>query len=204
MQGKSKMNPDFVPLAQWIDQQYGVRTINILYDIIENGKLPRILICFEFEQEVSKFLNSDRTMNKHEQQAIAQAFAKTAGLQSQYPTANLWVTYGAFEPVAKSEAMSKITQEDTKLLQTELNDPNLWLIMPTSFGLTPVFFLYTDAQVKTYNGSETVNKWTDRFYALLKAHDEFDYFKRDDLSIYLDSKENFDTNYQSNWYYYFK
>jgi hypothetical protein len=203
--GKDKMNTDFEALAQWIDSEYGVKPINILYDTINDGKMPRLLICFEFKWEESKFLNSNRSMNTEKQQAIAGEFTRiveAAGLQ--YQTKDLWVIYGAFEPIAKAEVISSIPQEEIIQLQEELNDENLWLIMATSLGMRPGFFLFTDKQMKAYTGSETVNRWTDLFYALLKKYDEFDYIDRKEFAIYLDSKENFDTNYESNWYYYFK
>lgn len=204
-QGKGRMHPDFSRLAQWIDKQYGVKTINILHDTINNGEMPRLQICFEFEWEEEKFLNRNRSMDSRKQQAIAREFTRIADdIQLPYRTKDLWVIYGAFEPIAKTEAMSKIPKERINQLQQELDDQNLWLIMATSLGIKPGFFLFTDEQVKSYTGSEVINKWADRFYGLLKEYDEFGYISREHFSIYLDSKENFDTNYQSNWYYYFK
>ena len=55
IRGKESINPDFKMLADWIDEKYNVRTINIIYDTIDNGKRPRIGICFEFEKEKLKF-----------------------------------------------------------------------------------------------------------------------------------------------------
>lgn len=47
-------------------------------------------------------------------------------------------------------------------------------------------------------------KLTEEYYNLLKLYDEFDYIRKDNYSINIDSKQNFDNNYQSNWYYYYK
>lgn len=41
-------------------------------------------------------------------------------------------------------------------------------------------------------------------FDILKQYDIFKYFERRTFKISLDSKENFDKNYQSNWYYYYK
>ena len=49
MLGKAKMNPDFKPLAEFIDYKFNVKVINIIYDTIESGQ-PRLNICFEFDQ----------------------------------------------------------------------------------------------------------------------------------------------------------
>ena len=43
---------------------------------------------------------------------------------------------------------------------------------------------------------------TEKYFNLLKDYDEFNYFERDSFMIYFDSKENFDKNFKSNWFYY--
>jgi hypothetical protein len=42
------------------------------------------------------------------------------------------------------------------------------------------------------------------YFVLAKKHDEFDYLAREKFFIAVDSKEDFDSNYSSNWYYYFR
>ena len=79
---------------------------------------------------------------------------------------------------------------------------DLWEISRAFTSTT--FFLYTDEQVKKYSNTETHQKWSEQYFRLLKQYDEFDYYKEEYFSVYLDSKENFDTNYESNWYYYYK
>jgi hypothetical protein len=44
----------------------------------------------------------------------------------------------------------------------------------------------------------------EKYFEILKPYDEFNYFKKETFSVNLDSKENFDNNYESNWYYYYK
>ena len=87
-------------------------------------------------------------------------------------------------------------------LKTELNCKDLWEISRCFSGTT--FFLFTDEQLKQYENSETRKVWADKYFDLLEPYNEFGYFKRDNFNIYLDSKENFDNNYESNWYYYYK
>lgn len=38
---------------------------------------------------------------------------------------------------------------------------------------------------------------------LLNRYDEFGFFTKENFHIKLDSKENFDNNFNSNWYYYY-
>ena len=218
--GTDKMKPEFIPLAEWIDKLYGVKTINIIYDTLYDNK-PRVQICFEFEKEKNKFLTHDISyFDKEKQILIAGKFKETIEQQGlgkttnslltffkpeqngQYLTDNIFVIYGAFEPVAKQEATYKIKQGQTEEFIKSFNNPDIWTI---SIGFTvPTFFLYTDNKVKEYDKPEIKETWADKFCEFIKPFDEFNYFNRNDIQVYLDSKENFDNNYESNWYYYYK
>ncbi|MFT3912420.1 MAG: hypothetical protein QM737_23535 [Ferruginibacter sp.] len=218
--GKEKMKPEFVPLAEWINKTYGVKTINIIYDTIDKVQRPRLLICFEFEKEKQKFLDGGITyFNKNKQEAIGLYFEKMLLEQGiiknkafgdnfkptdkePYLTENIWVIFGAFEPLAKQEATYKITKERAEEFTNSFCNPDIWTIS-ISFTI-PTFFLFTDEKVKEYDKPEIKKQWADKFYDLIKPFDEFNYFKRESIQIYVDSKENFDNNYQSNWYYYYK
>jgi hypothetical protein len=220
MLGKDKMKPEFVPLAEWIDKTYDVKTINIIYDTLDN-KTPRIQICFEYEKEKNKFLTHDISyFDKTKQKAIGEKFTeiiKQQGLSKNtgsfsnifglnkngiYLTDNVFVIYGAFEPIAKLEATYKITQKQTEEFIKSFDNKDIWTI---SIGFTiPTFFMFTDEKVKEYDKPEIKTMWADKFFDFIKPFDEFNYFKRTDIQVYLDSKENFDKNYESNWYYYYK
>jgi hypothetical protein len=221
MLGKKTMNPDFRPLADFIDRRFGVRTINIVYDTIDNGTRPRIGIYFEFSHEKQSFNENNGDVNfdskkqkliadKLRQTIIEQGLIKNRGLfnlltkteTAKYQTDNIWVYYSAFEPIARNEANESIPQVKVMQLKTELNCKDLWEISRCFSGTT--FFLYTDEQVKQYENSETRKMWADKYFDLLEPYNEFDYFERDKFNVFLDSKENFDNNYKSNWYYYYK
>lgn len=220
MLGTDKMKPEFVPLAEWIDKTYYVKTINIIYDKLDN-KTPRIQICFEYEKEKNKFLTHDISyFDKSKQKAIGQKFTEIINHQGLsrnnssisnifglnkngiYLTDNVFVIYGAFEPVAKLEATYKITQKQTEEFIKSFDNKDIWTI---SLGFTiPTFFMFTDEKVKEYDKPKIKSMWADKYYDFVKPFDEFNYFKRADIQVYIDSKENFDNNYESNWYYYYK
>ena len=214
MLGQKTMNPDFKDLADWIDKTYDVRTINIIYDtfIAARRKQSRLQICFEFERERLIFRDDTRiNFDTDKQTAIATKFKEILRMKngltgfirsSRYVTDNILIVFSAFKPVARIEANEKIPQEKVKDLQKELDNPDLWLISKAFGGVT--FFLYLDDQVRKYEGSKIKKDWTDKYFDLLERYDEFKYFKRKGFSINLDSKENFDKNYESNWYYYYK
>lgn len=217
--GERQMNPEFVGLADWIKDEYEVEILNIIYDFIDNKeKQPRLTIIFEFYKDELKFRDGYvGNFDSDKQKIIEDKFHELVNdkirkgsilrplfdrNENKYKTNDIWVVFTSFEPIAKDEANSIIPESEVKKLKKELDNVDLWEISRAFSGVT--FFLYTDRQVKDYENSETRKLWTQKYFDLLDKYNEFRYFKRDTFSIYLDSKENFDTNYQSNWFYYYK
>ncbi len=220
MLGNAAMKPEFLPLAQWIDHTYGVKTINILCYTRDVGKSPYLEICFEtFREKLLFSMQNGITYSEEKQLSVARKFLQT--LQDQEFTASsifshlkeqmkqtpnlaqdIWVVFSAFEPVARIDANLSIPQAQLDKLVQSLRNNDLWDI---SRGFSEAtFFVYTDDQVKQYENSDTHKEWADKYFDLLEPYNVFGYFKRENFSVHLDSKENFDKNYQSNWYYYYK
>ena len=217
-QNISNIKEEFEPLAKWIDEKYDVKTLNLIFDYIDNDKShPRLQVCLEYAKDKGKFMNN-RTYNfdERKQNEISEKFAEITSdyelknkpnwikkiLGLTYKSNNLYVYFTDFESIAKIEANEKITENQIKKLQAKIDNKELWTISRAFSGVT--YFLYTDEQLKKYQDSETLKKWKNEYYELLKEYDEFGYFKNDYFYFGLDSKENFDTNYESNWYYYYK
>ena len=217
-QNITKIKEEFEPLAKWIDEKYDVKTLNIIFDYIDNNKShPRLQVCLEYAKDKGKFMDN-RTYNFDEkkQNEIAEKFAEiTSGYELKnkpnwitkilgltYKTNNLFVYFSDFESIAKIEANESIPEKEIKKLKSDINNEDLWEISRAFSGVT--YFLYKDEQVKKYQDSETHRNWQEQYYNLLKEFDEFGYFKKDYFYFHLDSKENFDKNYESNWYYYYK
>ncbi|MFN8300048.1 MAG: hypothetical protein U0T75_13155 [Chitinophagales bacterium] len=161
MLGHEVMNPDFRPLADYIDQTFGVKTINIMYDTIEKGTRPRLGVFFEFEHEKESFNENNGIVNydSRKQQLIAERFRQVIiekklnknwqffdlwrkPEKPKYDTTNIWIYYSAFEPIAKEETNERVTEDRIEQLKVELNCKDLWKIS-RGFSAT-TFFLYTD------------------------------------------------------------
>lgn len=218
--GHEEIKKEFIPLATWIDETYGVKTINIIYDTL-NNKTPRIQICFEKESEKNMFLVNDVSyFDKTKQQAIGKKFVETIksqglsrrntsilsllGFQKNGPylTNDVFVIYSAFEPVAKLEATYKIKKNQMEEFISSFRNHDIWTI---SVGFTiPTFFMFTNEKILEYDKPDIKKAWAEKYYEFIKPFDEFNYFQRSDIQIFIDSKENFDSNYESNWYYYYK
>jgi hypothetical protein len=218
MQGKATMHDDFVPLADWISATYGARPVNVLYGIDENHHVPVLEICFEHETEKSLFLDSNQfAPDKEKQQAVAVEFARVVHAKKAlvpagahhvsdsdpgYQTDGLWVIFSAFDRVAKMEINESIPQEAVDALQKDLADERLWCVSRMFASVT--FFTFTDQEKDACETDGSKERWTQAYFTLLKKYDTFGYFREDDFFIYLDSKENFDTNFGGDWLYYYK
>jgi len=95
-----------------------------------------------------------------------------------------------------------IPETEIDYLIAELNDPHIWKVVRFAAGAT--FFFYTDKQVDDAKTAGYVQQLADKYFNVLKQHDTFGYFDRQAFSVSVDSKENFETKYEGNWYYYFK
>jgi hypothetical protein len=108
----------------------------------------------------------------------------------------------AFEPVARTEANRRVTDDAIERLRKTLNCPDLWKVRRSFENVT--FFFYTDAQVKAKEASGAPDRFAQAYARLTAPYDEFGYLAKRPISVRLDSKENFDLIYQGNWFYYDK
>lgn len=217
-QGKASMSEEFKLLAALIDRTFNVKTLNIIYDVLEYDKKPRIQVIFEYRDDEQKFIDWPFNYNPEKQKAIAEMFteliqekglAKRIKLFSflstdnyKYQTKDIFVCYGAFAPIAVEETYGKISSEQLEALRVKLGDKNIWKII-TGFG-TGIIFFYTNEQAEDCKQNGIIARLSDCFFDIVKPYDEFNYIKKEGFTVSVDSKENFDKNYESNWYYYFK
>jgi len=63
---------------------------------------------------------------------------------------------------------------------------------------------FTDEQAKTLEAKGLKEIYARMYFEILKPHDEFGYLAEGKFTVSFDSKQNFDDNFESNWYYYYK
>ncbi len=217
--GKRVLESPFYELAQWIKSKFDVVVLNVYYDTIKPENRPRLNIVFEFQNDNTKFNNGHLgCYNEEKQKIIANKFnelVRHSGVKekkwyqrtlnssdNRFNTKNIWVTFSSFESIAKQEVGGKILETDIKKLKEKLNDMNIWEISNFSGYLT--LFFYTDDQVLKSNHTDIAQRLREEYYEIIRQYNEFNYFTKDNLQISFDSKENFDKNYESNWFYYYK
>ncbi|RQP16517.1 MAG: hypothetical protein EAS52_11575 [Parapedobacter sp.] len=224
VRGDAGIKPEFVPLVEWIDETYGVKTLNITYyEDDAHTQTPHIHGYVESEEEWNKLYRPDGSFfDINVLDAIARKFCGTITQQGlaksnslltrlfgqrengRYLTDNrMGVSFGIFANDAKMETRWKIDRSQLDGFIQSLDNSALWTV---EFGYTavPTFFVLTDDQIQEFNQPAILSAWSDRFYEFVTPFDEFNYFGRDCSQIAIDSKENFDNNFSSNWYYYFK
>ena len=216
--GEVKMEELFVNLAAWIAQTFNVTVLNIIYDTIDNGQRPRLQIIFEiypdyllfmanygYDRDKQKLVATQfgevlKTQRRHKRWSLFDFFKKRA--TTKYSCKNIWIAFSAFDKIAMEEANRNISEEEVQQLEAAINMAEIWRIYPTFSSA--VFFFYTEEQVVAYKTPETEKYLAERYYQILKPHDEFDYIKKSEFKIELDSKERFDDLYKGSWFNYYK
>ena len=223
-QGKKPLSSPQKEIVEWANATFGAKILNAYCDMVKRkspwSDFPRLGIFYEYESDTPKFKDGIYgNFNKEKQEQAAEEFRSILksqkikagdlfsvksflGFAKPVDLERLFVYFGAFEPVAKWEANERIPKKEIEELKVRLKNDELWTISP-AFG-TVTFFFYTDEQVKAGKSNGWLEKMRDAYFDLLTQYDEFKYFDRKTFSVALDSKENFDKNYESNCYYYYK
>ncbi|KXX66885.1 hypothetical protein [Flammeovirga sp. SJP92] len=215
--GKKEMSPQLKELSKWIASEFKIEVINLIVDYLKHLGKERLQIITRTSQDACKFNESEQwsgNFDSDKQEKIAQKYLEIVKRKPivktvlsrlikkyKYPASKeLFVCSSAFNPIARKLTITKLSGE--KLMKFEKDLPELWKIQ-TGFGVAD-FFLFEDEQVEKLNNSEALEKIKRKFFALIKEHDIYNLFELEHFHIHLDSKENFDKNYESNWYYYYK
>jgi hypothetical protein len=217
-QGVKQLDPVFQELAEWIHEKFDTQVLNIYYDKIDTDKdRPRLNIIFEYYHDAVKFRDHIGNFDSNKQMAIAEKFRQILSKAintnhhfftrlikktkaTKFDTTRLLVIFDGFEPIAREEVNAKIPQSQIDKLRRELGMKEIWNIY-REFSTTTFFFL-TENQIEQFKNDGTTELIKTKYFDILKKYDEFDYFKPDTAFLTFDSKENFDKNFESNWFYY--
>ena len=200
------MPSPFYELAEWVALKYDVDVPYICYDIVRPQGRPRLDVVLEWEKDKRKFSNGPN-FDTVKQDCIKSKFESLLREQGilkrfRYKTNGLFVIFSAFESVARIEANEKVSDDALEQLKQQIKNPDLWTISRLFDGVT--FFFFTDAQVKSYESKGARQQYSKEYARLVAPYDEFGYLAKTGIHVRFDSKENFDTNYKGNWFYYYR
>jgi hypothetical protein len=210
VQGKHKLAPVHQELMDWITKQFGARALDFYCETRSTSKgRPQQLVHVILETvEDAKKMQAHRADNEaiaerflkyfksaHSPNTIADPLKSTDLFPDSYrdetnPFPEIIVTYRPWTQL-NSEVVEKMLEDEKRAILKTFE--SVWKISMT------VVFYYTDAQVKENLTNGTSAKITEE----LKQADEKYGFKVGYPNRF-DSKETFDRDYESNWYYYWK
>jgi hypothetical protein len=201
---EKEMNPIFQLLKDWISTEFDQRVLNLYYDTIDNGKRPRLNVIYENYQSVNTIRDRIGNYAKEKQKKIKDKFEELIANEStaDFKTENLLVIFSAFNPIARAEANGYITDKFLNRLKTKYEQLKIWEL--NRFGGSITVFFYTEKELEVKRQSKEITALREEYLEQLKEYDEFNVVKSEEFILRFDSKENFDNNYESNWYYYYK
>jgi hypothetical protein len=220
-QGQSRVDPVYDGFVERFREQYGISPLAIMLDTFDRprgqGTTPRLGIVLERTDQYRSFLRGTFNYDKVKQKAVAVLFTESLtgadlrpmfGLSRRVPHAavraeEIFVYFNDFERVAKREVHDLVTSSEREDFTAGLGiGDQFWCIQ--RFAGPPIVFVYTDEQARALHASSLPVQWADTYFEIAECHDEFGYLNRSEITIRVDSKENFETHYSGNWFYYFK
>jgi len=201
--GRRTLTSPFSDMARWIDEKYGVEVLSVEYETVIPDNRPRLSVVLERTSDALKFRNGALgNFNRVDQKAIGEKFVSIASNNDDqiFDFTGLFVVFSSFESVARIEANERVPEKRLKKLKNQLKNENVWEVFRLFEGVT--FFFFTDDQLCESESNEQRSNFRKLYYNLIKPFDEFGYLTLENISVSFDSKQNFDENYQSNWFYY--
>lgn len=207
-QGKTSISENIEYFAKWISEHYDVNVLDIQEKFNENESELRIEIYLEtlkdeFKLKMSEhfFADIDLKIQKEIVEKYIQIRNSSNGLKKLPKMNDFFIACFAFEPLAKEESNLLIPEKRIEKIYKELEITEIWKISRCFENVT--LFVYKDVQKEIIKNSNKFKLIEDTYFDLLKEYDEFDYWKRESFKIRIDSKQNFDDNYESNWIQYY-
>jgi hypothetical protein len=214
--GRLQIPAALEPFTERVEQRFGVKPLWIATDHITvvgpRNVRRRVDLVFERTDDYEGFLTGPFNFSSVRQDAIASDFVDTVSTASQSrlfhaPVGKrvadgLFVCFSDFESAAREAAHTGVPMTDIDRMAAEAGFGDAYWESSRLWG-PPTLFLYTDEQVKRFSSDDFRGRLDDAYFQLALAHDEFGILERQ-VTVGLDSKENFDNNYEGNWQYYWK
>lgn len=195
--GQERMDEKYVQLADYIQKSFFVQVINVTCTQRENT--INLTLWLKYENEENMFYKEPFVVDSQKMNRILRQFKQIMKLGNE--SMNICLSFQAFETLAKVETNNAVTQHEILELKGKLRCNDIWEISRCLSNV--VFFLYKDKQVSQYEERGYIDKWSEMYLGLLKRYDEFGFYTKENFHIKLDSKENFDNNFNGDWYYYY-
>lgn len=202
--GAAKLKPPFKDCVDRLRAAFpGVSILNAFHERIPPDNIPRLTVVVEYDREQQQFLDDIGNYDKEKQEKAAAIFreALKSARNDLFDTKNLLVIFSDFEGVARIEANAKVKEIEMERLRRRMGPDSIWAIKRILDRVD--FLFYRDAELS--GPTDGLKKRLAGAYAALVApHDEFGYLAKRPITAVFSSKETFDRDYNSSWFYYYR
>lgn len=194
-------------LKNWIETRYSIAVVLLKYDTIAIGPhagRPRLNVIVETDADYSAIHKDAFTLKPSVKSSIVSQFSRLVAESgaTAFRTDDVHIISDNFSYEAMRISTAEFITAQLDEAVQEFAAYGLWTL--TAMSREMIAFFFTDAQITDAKQSGCADRLIDYCFANVIQYDLFGYFTRDNFPLRFDSKENFDNNYQSNWYYYFK
>jgi hypothetical protein len=193
-------------LCRWLEAEFGAgRIILVQNDVTPDHKRSRLWIICETQAGADSFHKTDGSFygRDPEKEAKVLEYAQKNGLLIHSDKSSghkPFIATAAFEPIARSEALSRLRQKELDKVVQKFSKKGVWLVRRSFHVFIVMFMIEDDRRLAARDGTnEDIHE---RLKRLVLRHDEFGYVRNGGLDIRFDSKEVFDRDYAGSWFNY--
>ncbi len=189
-----------------IGEQYSISVRHIVYDQIGIGPhpgRPRLNIIVDTAADYGVVHKDQFTPKRNVQDTIRRCFEKVVRENSaDYDTENVHVVFDDFSAEAMGHAARQFRDSHSDDVVRQFRDAYVWTI--TGMDMHSIVFYLRDSDISTNDKNGSSRAIIKQCFDLIQAYDEFGYFMLSTFPITFDSKQRFDREYNSSWFYYFR
>ena len=136
--GQESMNKEYAQLADFIQERFSVQVINVICAKGEDS--INLTLWFKYENEVNYFYKGRFVVDSRKRNTILNKFKQIANIENKADS--IYLSYQAFETLAKEEANNSITQLEILELKEKLHCNDLWDISRCLANVVFFFHLF--------------------------------------------------------------
>jgi hypothetical protein len=220
--GHMEVHPGFRDLQDAVEREFGARPLDVGFEAVTITPDPRmrLKLVFERSEDYHRYYVRDEQHNL-DQRVIANTlrlfreFGPPEIVESMKPRRSwllgratrphVFIAAMDFESAYVMEVLGAVTDEALHSWETTLLPQGVfWCTARSGTGGTPVVFTYTEEQARWCRDSGQPTTWSASYFEAARENDEFGLLLPKHCDVRVDSKENFDNNYESSWFYYWR
>lgn len=191
-QGRLRIDPVFDQGLDRFERAYGFRPVWVEVTGTTADGTPKVSVVLDRTAQYDTFGVPGRFAFDERKRA---AVAHLLRLHGRRPV----VTFGDLERWEKWRTLFAVTPDEMREFEASLGlGDAFWCTWLQPWG-PPVVFVHTEAHAAELRDSRQPDRWADTWFELQRRHDDLGYVQRSEITIPVDSKERFDTQFGGSW-----